>query len=163
MSLLPQFGFMELLVIAAVLLIVVGPKELPGLMKSCGRFMARARQMASEFTVAFEQMARDAEIDEMRQEMEALKRDNALTDLKREVTDGIAPITEEALALQSGATDFDKPKAGNKETGGAQADLTGTTGADEGTSAKQVSAKARDADATATADNENNSQASPPW
>ncbi|MEL7486102.1 MAG: twin-arginine translocase TatA/TatE family subunit [Pseudomonadota bacterium] len=49
MSLLPQFGFFELMTIGILLLVVVGPKDLPKLMRVAGRMMRQARQMAAEF------------------------------------------------------------------------------------------------------------------
>jgi len=70
---LPEIGAAELIVIAAVALIVVGPKDLPVLMRKAGRFMARMRGMAAEFRASFDEMARQAELDELRKEVEALK------------------------------------------------------------------------------------------
>jgi sec-independent protein translocase protein TatB len=70
---LPEIGATELIVIAAVALIVVGPKDLPLLMRKVGRFMARMRGMAAEFRSSFDEMARQSELDELRQEVEALR------------------------------------------------------------------------------------------
>ena len=63
---LPGIGWTELLLIAAVAIIVVGPKELPFLMRKVGRFMGQARAMAREFQDSFEDIAREAELDELR-------------------------------------------------------------------------------------------------
>lgn len=92
MSLLPQFGFIELLVVAVVALIVVGPKDLPMLMRKCGKMVAQAKRMAGEFTSAFDQMARDAEMDELREEMEALKKANPIAEIKDEVDLAFKPV-----------------------------------------------------------------------
>jgi sec-independent protein translocase protein TatB len=70
---LPEIGATELIVIAAVALIVVGPKDLPVLMRKVGRFMARMRGMAAEFRASFDEMARQSELDELRREVEALR------------------------------------------------------------------------------------------
>lgn len=69
----PDVGVSEMLVIAAVALIVVGPKDLPLLMRRVGQFIARLRGMASEFRASFEDMARQSELDELRQEVEAMR------------------------------------------------------------------------------------------
>ena len=69
----PGIGGLEILVIGLVALLVVGPKDLPVLMRKVGKFMARARAMASEFRSSFDEMARQSELDELRKEVEALR------------------------------------------------------------------------------------------
>ncbi|WP_426013338.1 Sec-independent protein translocase protein TatB [Caulobacter sp. DWR2-3-1b2] len=70
---LPDIGGSELLVIAAVALIVVGPKDLPILMRKIGQFLAKMRGMASEFRASFDEMARQSELDELRKEVQAMR------------------------------------------------------------------------------------------
>jgi sec-independent protein translocase protein TatB len=71
---LPEIGATELLVIAVVALIVVGPKDLPLMLRKLGQFMAKLRGMASEFRASFDEMARQSELDELRKEVEAMRR-----------------------------------------------------------------------------------------
>ena len=52
-----DIGFIELLVIGIVALIVVGPKDLPGMFRTLGRFTAKARGMAREFQRAMNDAA----------------------------------------------------------------------------------------------------------
>ncbi len=66
-------GGTELLVIAAVALIVVGPKDLPVLLRKLGQFVARLRGMANEFRASFDEMARQSELDELRKEVQAMR------------------------------------------------------------------------------------------
>jgi len=70
---LPDIGGTELLVIAAVALIVVGPKDLPVLLRKLGQFVARMRGMASEFRSSFDEMARQSELDDLRREVAAMR------------------------------------------------------------------------------------------
>ena len=70
---LPEVGAAELLVIAAIALIVVGPKDLPVLMRKVGKFLAHMRGMAAEFRASFDEMARQSELDELRAEVEAMR------------------------------------------------------------------------------------------
>jgi len=70
---LPDIGGTELLVIAAVALIVVGPKDLPVLLRKLGQFVARIRGMANEFRASFDEMARQSELDELRKEVQAMR------------------------------------------------------------------------------------------
>lgn len=74
---LPQFGLAEFLLLAIVALIVVGPKDLPVMMRKMGKMVAKAKAMAREFQSAFDDIARQAELDELRKEIEDLKRENA--------------------------------------------------------------------------------------
>ena len=105
MNLVPQFGFFELMLIAVIALIVVGPKDLPKLMRSAGRFVAKARAMANEFTSAFDQMAREAEMEELRKEIDDLKKNNPVAEMKRAVDDELKPIDKE---LREEARNLDK-------------------------------------------------------
>ena len=70
---LPEVGATELLVIAAIALIVVGPKDLPVMMRKLGQFLGRMRAMAHEFRASFDEMARQSELDELRREVEAMR------------------------------------------------------------------------------------------
>ena len=69
----PEGRLFEFLIVGAVALIVVGPKDLPVLMRKVGRFMARVRAMAAEFRASFDELARQSELDELRREVEALR------------------------------------------------------------------------------------------
>ncbi len=102
MNLTPQVGFFEIVVIAVIALIVVGPKELPALFRMAGKFAARARRMAGEFTAAFNQMARESELDEMRREIDALKRNNPVAEARRDVEAALRPVE---TSLRGAATE----------------------------------------------------------
>jgi sec-independent protein translocase protein TatB len=67
-------GATELMLIAAIALIVVGPKDLPLLMRRIGQFTGRMRAMAAEFRSSFDEMARQSELDDLRKEVEAMRR-----------------------------------------------------------------------------------------
>lgn len=69
----PGVGGFEILVIGLVALLVVGPKDLPVLMRKVGQFVAKARGMANEFRASFDEMARQSELDDLRKEVEALR------------------------------------------------------------------------------------------
>lgn len=69
----PGIGGFEILVIGIVALLVVGPKDLPMLMRRVGQFVAKARGMANEFRASFDEMARQSELEDLRKEVEALR------------------------------------------------------------------------------------------
>jgi len=70
---LPEVGATELLVIAVIALIVVGPKDLPIMLRKLGQFLARMRGMAADFRSSFDEMARQSELDELRREVDAIR------------------------------------------------------------------------------------------
>ena len=76
---LPQFGFTELLFLVVIALVVLGPKDLSLTMRKIGEFVARGRSMANEFRAAFDDIARQAELDDLRKEIEDLKNDTAVS------------------------------------------------------------------------------------
>jgi len=67
-------GWQELLVIAIVAVIVVGPRELPELMRGIGHWMGKARRMAREFQNSIEEMGREAELDALRRDIDTFRR-----------------------------------------------------------------------------------------
>jgi sec-independent protein translocase protein TatB len=94
---LPQFGFTEFMLVAIIALIVVGPKDLPMMMRKLGQFMAKGKAMAREFQSAFDDIARQAELDELRKEIEDLRRDNALTEAVDELKRAEADINRQVM------------------------------------------------------------------
>ena len=111
-----DIGWSELVVIAVVALIAIGPKELPGVLRMVGQWMGKARKMAAEFQGQFQEAMREAEMadlkksfDEVKETATALSPANVMTSLQKDVKD----------ALQIG--DIDKPAASTTtEPGDAQ-------------------------------------------
>lgn len=68
-----DMSWSELLVIVVVAVVVVGPKDLPRLMRTAGQWAGRARSMADQFRRSFDDMARQSELDELRREVQKLK------------------------------------------------------------------------------------------
>src|SRR6476619_4016351 len=65
-----DIGWSEPLVIGVVAIIVVGPKELPRLMRTFGHYLGKVRHMAADFQRQFAEAVRDSEIDEVRKAMQ---------------------------------------------------------------------------------------------
>ncbi|MEM9055422.1 MAG: Sec-independent protein translocase protein TatB [Pseudomonadota bacterium] len=108
---LPQFGLTEFLLIAIVALIVVGPKDLPRMMRQIGQFVARGRAMANEFRSAFDDIARQAELDDLRKEIESLKRENAVTQAVDDLKAVESDINEQVLAAERAAKASAEPES----------------------------------------------------
>ena len=65
-----DIGWSELLLIGIVALIAIGPKELPGALRTLGLWMGKIRRMAAEFQGQFQEAMREAEIDQLKKDMD---------------------------------------------------------------------------------------------
>jgi sec-independent protein translocase protein TatB len=68
-----MFDWNELLIIGAAALIFIGPKELPGTLRTMGKFVAKARGMARDFQTNVDDMVREAELDEVKKQVQKLE------------------------------------------------------------------------------------------
>ena len=91
-----DIGWSELVVIAVVALIAIGPKELPGVLRMVGQWMGKARKMASEFQGQFQEAMREAEMadlkksfDEVKEAATGLAGGNIMTALQKDVGDAL--------------------------------------------------------------------------
>ena len=110
-----DIGWSELVVIAVVALIAIGPKELPGVLRMVGQWMGKARKMASEFQGQFNEAMREAEMADLKKSFDEVKEaatgftsGKIMTSLQKDVSN----------ALQIG--DIDKPKEPVQEPVDAQ-------------------------------------------
>lgn len=99
-----DIGAVELMVIAIVTIIVVGPKDLPGMLRNFGQFVAKMRGMAREFQNTFEEAARDTGIDEITKGVSDVKNFSVTKDVGK-VFD---PVTQEAATIKAGIEDAGK-------------------------------------------------------
>ncbi len=91
----------ELLVIAVVALVVIGPKELPGLLRTWGKWMAQMRGMAAEFRGHVDEMVRQSELDDVKKQLETthgldLKSLDPTQQIKSHIQEGMAEGREGA-------------------------------------------------------------------
>jgi sec-independent protein translocase protein TatB len=98
----------ELLVIAIVALVVIGPKELPGMLRSWGKWMAKARGMAAEFRGHVDEMVRQSELDDVKKQLVDLQSLDPTKEIKSIVQEGVA---EGEKALADAKSTFDNPLA----------------------------------------------------
>jgi sec-independent protein translocase protein TatB len=104
-----DIGWSELVLIAIVALIVVGPKELPGLFRAVGIFMGKARGMAREFQRSMEQAADESGLGEASKSLQALNRLNlnSATGTARKYAENVMkdkPKPGEPAAAPAGST-----------------------------------------------------------
>ncbi|CAN1565764.1 TatA Sec-independent protein secretion pathway components [Rhabdaerophilaceae bacterium] len=109
----------EFLVVGVVALIVIGPKELPGVIRSVGRGMAKLRAMASDFRSQFDDAMREAELHEVQKEFNDLK--NQATGLSTATFDPIRKEVQSALeSAKAAASGEPVPPAAPADPGASE-------------------------------------------
>lgn len=79
----------HMLLVLVVALVVVGPKDLPKLMRKMGQWTAKARGMADQFRRSFDDMARQSELDELRKELDELRNARPLADVEQQFNEAL--------------------------------------------------------------------------
>lgn len=107
----------ELLLIAIVALVVIGPKELPAALRSMGRTVRTLRRMAGAFQSQVDELVRDSEIDTLRREITDMSKSTGRTAAKRKGEPAsAAPPPRDGVAPSR--TDLESPR--QERTGGNQ-------------------------------------------
>jgi len=86
----PDLSWSHMILVLVVALVVVGPKDLPKLMRKMGQWTAKARAMADQFRRSFDDMARQSELDELRKELEELKNSRPLAGVDEQMSTALA-------------------------------------------------------------------------
>ncbi|MEQ8479049.1 MAG: Sec-independent protein translocase protein TatB [Hoeflea sp.] len=92
-----DIGWPELLVVAIVLIVVVGPKDLPPMLRAFGRTTKKLRGMASEFRGQFDEALREAELDDVKQTFSDAKKLNPMQSIR----DAVNPLKDTAKDIRS--------------------------------------------------------------
>jgi len=135
-----DIGWQELFLIAVVTLVVVGPKELPKALRAASKVYRRARGLAREFQSGFDDMMREAELNEIRAQVNKVTRTN-LADTVRQELDPVGELTE----------DFD-PRLATRASANPVAPAAAARAGDDGAPAAVPAEKAVDGAASAGPD-----------
>ena len=107
-----DIGWSELLLIGVVALIAIGPKELPGALRTLGQWMSKVRRMASEFQNQFHEAMREAEladlkkeVDEMATKAQSYAHFDPIDDIRKDIEKAASPPPD----LDSPVTDTAPP------------------------------------------------------
>jgi sec-independent protein translocase protein TatB len=112
-----DIGWSELVVIAVVALIAIGPKELPGVLRMVGQWMGKARKMASEFQGQFQEAMREAEMADLKKSFDEVKEaatgftsGNLMTSLEKDVGNALRiDDVDKSPALTADASTIETP------------------------------------------------------
>jgi sec-independent protein translocase protein TatB len=103
-----NIGWSEYLIIAVVALIAIGPKELPGVLRMVGQWVAKARKMAAEFQGQFQEAMREAEMadlkksfDEVKEAATGIASGDIMTSLHNDVTSALGVDEKPAASAQA--------------------------------------------------------------
>ena len=142
---LPEVGGLEYVVIAIVALIVVGPKDLPIMLRKVGQWVGKLRSMANEFRASFDEMARQSELDELRREVEAMRKGQFADQAAHEAMNVQASqiFNEIGDSLNGSGVQFDPPTGGYQAEGLAQTTTIEVGQAAEPTVAEKAPRKRR--------------------
>ena len=91
-----DIGWTELLVIAVVAVIIVGPKDLPAMLRTLGRYAGKLKRTAGEFRAQFDDALRESEFDDLRSTMSEMSNMNPANQIRDSVNEGLNPLKESA-------------------------------------------------------------------
>lgn len=113
----------KLLILAVVALIVVGPKDLPALLRTVGRYMGMIRRQANEFRAQFEEAMRETELADLKKEVEDLGREtkSTLDEAGRTIETHMGDVAQE---VNAGLAEVDKAAAQQPALLGASSETT---------------------------------------
>ncbi len=97
-----DIGATELMIIAIVAIVVVGPKELPRMLRTVGQFVGKAKSMAREFQMHLNDAAEEAGLDEVRKGISSVENSSGLDDF----SDAFKPLEDTASDIKS---EMEKP------------------------------------------------------
>ena len=113
-----DIGWSELLVIGAVALIAIGPKELPGVLRSVGQWVGKIKRMAGEFQGQFQEAMREAEVADLKKQFDEASSaatnftsgmDNPLESATKQIEDTLKEATTMPALDAAPATPADIP------------------------------------------------------
>ena len=101
-----DIGWTEMLVIAVVMIVVVGPKDLPRMLRTFGQMTKKLRGMAGDFQKQFNEALKEAELDDVKESVDALRSLNPAAQIKKQLN----PFEKAAADVRSGLDTAMKPK-----------------------------------------------------
>lgn len=137
-------GWPELLVIAVVLVVVVGPKDLPRMLRTFGRSTAKLRSMANDFRRQFDEALKEAELDDVKSVVDSARKLDPTSEIRKQLNP-INKIGDEIKSSLSDATKApEKAAAGDGKKAPAESSTkTSRSKSSTGKAAKSTPAKAK--------------------
>lgn len=100
-----DIGWTEMLVIAVVLIVIVGPKDLPKMLRTFGKSTAKLRSMAGDFQRQFNEALKEAELDDVKKSVDSLRGLNPMNEIRKQLN----PLEKAAADVKAGVDAAMKP------------------------------------------------------
>src|SRR5262245_35800600 len=107
----------KLLLLGIVALLVIGPKDLPALLRTIGKYVGIIKRQAAEFRAQFDEAMRESELADLRRDVESLGREAEQT--MRSAEQSVEKDWAQAQASVNAALDNAEPAAGTEAAAGA--------------------------------------------
>ncbi|PYB71389.1 Sec-independent protein translocase protein TatB [Rhizobium wuzhouense] len=120
-----DIGWTELLVIAVILIVVVGPKDLPPMIRAFGKMTKRLRQTAGEFRAQFDEALREAELDDLKSTVNDLKSLNPTNSI-RETLNPLRQMGQDIKSDLQKSSRIDSPTPASSSMAAAAAGVSPT-------------------------------------
>ena len=94
-----DIGFLEIVIIASIALVVLGPERLPRAARTAGMWVGRARRMVADVKSDIDREIRESELADMRklgEEVNSIKDDDAMTDVVDSINESAKTLREDA-------------------------------------------------------------------
>ncbi len=120
-----DIGWPEMAVVAVIALIIIGPKDLPRILRYAGRWAGKARRMAREFQRNFDDMVRESDLGEIKKSVDQVGAFNPVKD----IANSIDPTGEmkkdiESLTKDDGEPVSDAPKSDAPKSDAPKSDVS---------------------------------------
>jgi sec-independent protein translocase protein TatB len=99
-----EIGWTEILLIGLVAVVVIGPKDLPRAMRIVGQWTGKMRRMAGEFQRQFNQALKEAELDDVRKDVEAIVKGDPLAGVKDDMRKLDAGVKDDMRRIDASLT-----------------------------------------------------------
>ena len=107
-----DFGWTEILLVAVVAIVVIGPKDLPRAMRSVGQWTGRVKRMAGDFQRQFNEAVREAELDDVKNEVSKLAKIDPMANIRNTVAKAGTDLKADLKKVDDSiATSLAKPDA----------------------------------------------------
>lgn len=122
-----EIGWTEIFIIAAVAIIVVGPKDLPKMLRQVGQAVGQVRRMATDFQGQFKEALKEAELDDLKKDFDSVRKGASVSGM----SSALNPLKDAADDIKSTIEDAGKEPPNTGPPKGVAEDGTASVSTDD--------------------------------